>query len=150
MGYTVDRPRRTGSPIARGRTKPQEIPGMNARRTPTALSNATKLTELGIAAPQVVAHRLTRMATAGPVPSQRDRREFTGMVLEKQVAFTQAWFAASLEMMGAQQRMFLAMLGLRAPSTLADTAHAIVARSIAPIHRKAVSNSKRLAKARRR
>ena len=42
-----------------------------------------KVLDLGIAAPQVVAHRLARMALAGPVPSARDQKEFAGMVLEK-------------------------------------------------------------------
>ena len=48
--------------------------------------SASQLVDLGIAAPQVVAHRLARMAAAGTTPSARDRREFTGMVLEKQTA----------------------------------------------------------------
>jgi len=44
-----------------------------------------KLAELGVAAPQVVSHRLTRMALAGPALNARDRKEFTGMVVEKQL-----------------------------------------------------------------
>ncbi|HEY1226452.1 MAG TPA: hypothetical protein VGF26_03960, partial [Ramlibacter sp.] len=55
---------------------------------------ARRTAELAFAAPQVVAHRLQRMAIAGPQLSGRDRKEFTGMVVEKQLAFTQACFAA--------------------------------------------------------
>jgi len=80
---------------------------MSARRR--AGSNAAKLAELGLAAPLVVAHRIARMALAGPLPSARDRLEFAEMVIDKQVAF---------------------------------------AKGIAPVHRKAVGNARRLARTR--
>ena len=72
--------------------------------------SASQLVELGIAAPQVVAHRLARMAAAGTTPSARDRREFAGMVLEKQTAFAQGWMAMWVEAALAQQRFLLACM----------------------------------------
>ena len=60
------------------------------KRSTASTRSAVQLAELAWAAPQVVAHRLGRMAQAGPILSDRDRREFTGMVVEKQLAFAQA------------------------------------------------------------
>lgn len=117
-------------------------------------SPATKLAELGVAAPQVVAHRLTRMALAGPVLSGRDRREFTGMVTEKQLAFAQAWVAMLGEAARQQQALAVAlMVGSFAPqgpaSALRNFAR-IVDAGIAPVHGKAVSNARRLGRSGRR
>ena len=61
---------------------------MSTRKKST--SAAAKLAEISIASPQVIAHRVTRMAMSGPVLSERDRKEFTNMVQEKQVAFAQS------------------------------------------------------------
>ena len=44
---------------------------------------ARRTSELMNASTQVVAHRVTRMTLAGPVPSARDRKEFQRMVNEK-------------------------------------------------------------------
>ncbi len=66
---------------------------MARRRTRKSKSIAAKSMELAIAVPQVVAHRVTRMALAGPRLSDRDRKEFQMMVMEKQTAFAQAWVA---------------------------------------------------------
>ncbi len=119
------------------------------RRRPRALSNATKLMQIGIAAPQVVAQRVARMAAAGATPNARDRREFTTMVVEKQVAMVQAWAGMAAAALQMQQRWWFAALGGRAPS-LQRYADALAARGIAPFHRKAVSNARRLARKRRR
>ena len=56
-----------------------------------AKSSAAKVVDISLAAPQVVAHRVARMVQSGPVLSERDRKEFTGMVQEKQLAFSQSW-----------------------------------------------------------
>ena len=64
---------------------------ITTRRTRKSKSVAVKSMELAIAVPQVVAHRVTRLALAGPKPSERDRNEFQMMVIEKQAAFVQAW-----------------------------------------------------------
>ena len=59
---------------------------------------ASELLELSMAVPQVISHRLARMALSGPVLSPRDQREFTRMVVEKEVAFSQAWLTMGAEM----------------------------------------------------
>lgn len=119
-------------------------------RTTAAARHAVKLAELGVAAPQVVTHRLTRMALAGAAPGARDRQEFLGMVLEKQVAFTQAWMAMAVECLRWQQTIAMSMLtGATAHQHLAQARSAAAraaAAGLAPVHRKAVSNAKRLAR----
>jgi len=47
------------------------------------LELAMKMTEMSIASAQVIAHRTSRMAAAGPKPSARDRVEFKRMGQEK-------------------------------------------------------------------
>jgi len=117
------------------------------KRTGSA-STMAKLAELGVAAPQVVAHRLTRMALAGPALNARDRKEFTGMVVEKQVAFARSWMDMFVEGLRMQQQLVLSMLSAATPQQrAARTAVARMASAgIAPIHRKAVANAKRLAR----
>jgi hypothetical protein len=100
--------------------------------------------ELAIAVPQVMAHRLTRMALAGPVLSALDRREFNGMAQEKVHAFWQSWLAMGWAMVQASQQAWLAALqGAQVP--MIDT-QAILAKGIAPLHRKATANARRLAR----
>jgi hypothetical protein len=107
---------------------------------------ARQASELALAVPQVVAHRLTRLALAGPVPSARDRREFYAMGQEKVHAFWQSWFAMGWAMTEAMQKAWMAMLlGARMPTI--DT-HAVLARGLAPVHRRATSNARRLARTR--
>ncbi len=110
-------------------------------------SNATlyrKSAELAIAAPQVVAHRLARMAMAGPQPSARDRREFQAMGQEKLLAFWQSWFAMGWAVTRAWQEGWLALLrGAQVPAW--DGAH-VLAQGLAPVHRKARANARRLAR----
>ena len=111
-------------------------------------SLARQSSELALAVPQVVAHRLTRMALAGPVLNPRDRREFHGMAQEKVHAFWQSWFAMGWAMTQAMQKTSLAMLqGARVP--LMDT-QGILAKGMAPVHRKATANARRLARTRLR
>lgn len=126
---------------------------MSRRSVPAQVASGTthlvKLTELAVAAPQVVAHRLTRMALAGASPSERDRREFTGMVMEKQVAFMQSWMAMWVEGLRWQQAMALSWLtGASVQQHLQGATRAatrIASGGLAPVHRKAVANAKRLA-----
>lgn len=129
-------------------------------RTRKSKSIATKTAELAVAVPQVVAHRVTRMAIAGPTPSARDRKEFERMVAEKKVAFTQAWQAMASEAALANQA--LAQSALRTiwtPTNWGKPAVAdefarqmqgatlgVLGKGLAPVHRKAISNAKRLAR----
>ena len=122
-------------------------------------SVARQSTELMNASTQVVAHRMTRMALAGPVPSARDRKEFQRMFQEKQQAFVESWVA----MLGhtAQTQMALGTTAWRSwfypwwrggnsPSVMASTMQqagmGMLQKGMAPVHRKAVANARRLAK----
>jgi hypothetical protein len=133
------------------------------RRRGSSTSLARQLTELSIAAPQVAAHRLARMAASGPTPSAQDRKELTGMILEKQVAFVQSWqamFAAGLQAQQAFASAWLdaatrAALGrplrtAKAARKARDATLAIAASGLAPVHRKATANARRLARKKRR
>ncbi|MPN47783.1 hypothetical protein SDC9_195387 [bioreactor metagenome] len=73
------------------------------------------------------------------------------MVVEKQVAFAQSWFTLCMEVSKAQQALFWSWM--RGPAALSgqlsrmpQTLERIGSRSVAPIHRKAVHNSRRLAR----
>ena len=117
-------------------------------------STASKVAGIAVAAPQVIAHRVARMALAGPTPDARDRREFATMVLEKQWAFAQrcmAWHTAVLswqmqwlkacmsgDYAGALSRMFT-------PLPLAAAGEKAMSQALEPVRRKAVANAKRLA-----
>ncbi|MBF5007403.1 polyhydroxyalkanoate granule-associated phasin [Diaphorobacter caeni] len=115
-------------------------------------STGRQLAELSVAAPQVIAHRVTRMALSSPTHlSKRDQKEFTGMVAEKQIAFAQSWWTLCMEMGKMQQSLFWSWM--RGPMALSGqlsrmpkTLERISAKSVAPIHRKAVQNSKRLSR----
>ena len=112
-------------------------------------TSSAQLLDLGLAAPQVVAMRLARMAAAGARPTVQDRREMVGMVVEKQAAFAQAWMAMWVEAWLAQQQFVLACLGGRAwsPGGLGRAGAAwerVLVRGLAPVRRKAVANARRL------
>ncbi len=91
---------------------------MPARRRPSS-SLSAKTTELALAVPQVVAHRLLRMAHAGPHLSARDRKEFARMIAEKNSAFGESWNAMALQMLQSQ-RTFAAALALAATAAAVD------------------------------
>ena len=96
------------------------------------------------------------MALAGPSPSAADREEFLRMTTEKLYAFHESWNAMFLAMYRANLRFFLpgpawSTFWLRQGGRVGSTkmrrvALDIVATGIAPIHRRAVSNAKRLRK----
>src|SRR4051812_28381475 len=83
---------------------------MLSRRSRSHASVALQAAELAVAVPQVVAHRMTRLAIAGPSLSQRDRREFTRMVAEKNTAFTAAWQAMAAQALVAHQALATSFL----------------------------------------
>lgn len=116
---------------------------MPARRTPRhSLSRQSR--ELAIAVPQVMTHRLMRLALAGPLPNARDRREFHRMAQEKVHAFWQSWFAMGWAALEAMQQAWMAWLG-GARMPLVDAA-AILGHGLAPVHRRATANARRLAR----
>lgn len=131
---------------------------MSSHRPRAKASLPKKLTELSLAVPQVVAHRVARMAIAGGSPSARDKNEFKLMVAEKQSAFLQSWSAMAVRAAQANQAIALGIFTLpwlpmrRNASVVAVTsrlqraAASVLEAGIAPVHRKAVANAKRLAR----
>ena len=130
---------------------------MSIRRKRKTVSLAVKMAELAFAAPQVVAHRVTRMAVAGPIHSPRDRKEFKRMSAEKAEAFAESWNAMTMQAFSANQALaasyFRALWSpsLRGmPSAGAVTARLqgvaldVLGKGLSPVHRKAVANAKRL------
>ena len=132
---------------------------MVARKPRGARSLAAKTVELAFAVPQVVAHRVTRMALSGPKLSLRDRKEFERMVAEKKSAFGESWNAMATQAVVANQqlaasffRSFLSAAMGKKPSARASAAQlhkaalGVLGKGFAPVHRKAVANAKRLAR----
>lgn len=115
--------------------------------------------ELASASSQVVAHRVTRMMLAGPTPNKRDRTEFTRMVNEKHQAFAESWLAMAAQSLVAQQAIATTawrslcypwLGGGATPGAMAEQMQqagmGVIQKGMAPVHRKAVANAKRLAK----
>ena len=133
---------------------------MASKSNKKAMQVSQKSLELAIAVPQVIAQRLTRMAFAGPDPSARDKKEFFGMVEEKQKAFTESWLEMSAHAVTSNQAMavsfFEAMMWpkggyVKASQQLSeqmqDAGMEMLSKGLTPVHKKAVSNAKRLSKA---
>lgn len=128
---------------------------------------ARDATQMAVAVPQVIAHRVGRMMGAGPLPSGRDQREFYLMGAEKVAAFQESWAAMFLQATAAQQQFGLwcvqtwwkaAMSGWtnaptmqhlsmaaqqRMVASMFDVAH----QGITPVRRRAVANARRLNRA---
>jgi hypothetical protein len=113
--------------------------------------------ELGIAAPQVIAHRVSRMASAGNSPSARDREEFRRMGIEKIAAANEAWIAMATQAYLENQKLALNFMQSvwfpwirRAPTAksasrqLNKAAASILGKGMMPVRRRAVANAKRL------
>ena len=122
-------------------------------------SITTKAVELAVATPQVVAHRVTRMAIAGATLSERDRKEFNLMVAEKKTAFAEAWQAMTTQTVRANQTLAASFVRSmwsprgwghesvgKALVQVQGAALGILDKGMAPVHRKAVANAKRLAR----
>lgn len=118
---------------------------------------ATQASQLAFAVPQVVAHRVARMMTAGANPSDRDRREFHLMGAEKVAAFGESWVAMGAQMVKAQQAMTLSMVRawsnpwtfgapalMQGSQDLQRAALGVLGSGLAPVHKVAVANARRL------
>jgi len=115
------------------------------------------LVELSFAAPQVILHRCNRLALAGWTPSQRDRREFQRMGIEKVAAWMDGWSAMQLQAMQSMQAAWLNAFfnpfgapwsqeaGLRQAQ---DFWMALFAHGLEPARRRVRSNMRRLARIR--
>ncbi len=99
------------------------------------------------------------MAMAGPKLSARDRKEFERMVAEKGEAFSESWRAMAVQAAQANQALAASFLksfwshSLRGkPSAnavaakLHNAALDVLGKGLAPVHRKAMANAKRLAR----
>ena len=129
---------------------------MAPRRRNPSQRLAAQSVELAWAAPQVVMHRLTRMASAGAQPSARDRREFARMGHEKVLAFYQSGMAFWAQMLRLQMQWSQSLLAMgwamafgarpRGPSSrvAGDAATRLLAAGLAPLHVTAVANARRL------
>ena len=130
---------------------------MATRQRRANQSLAVKAADLALAVPQVVMHRVTRMAASGPKLSARDRKEFERMVAEKNAAFGESWNAMAVQAVLANQALaasfFKAFLdaargrkpsAARSAAQLQRAALGVLGKGLAPVHRKAVANAKRL------
>jgi hypothetical protein len=124
-------------------------------RHPTKV--ATQAVELAFSAPQVIAHRVSRIMLAGANPSSQDRHEFRLMGVEKLAAFNESWTAMAVQSFVAQQqfaaslwRTWVRMCFGGTPSLSQHSSQwqsaalALIAEGMAPVHRRAVANAKRL------
>jgi hypothetical protein len=129
--------------------------------------------EIAVAAPQVVAHRTARMAKSGPTRSTADRKELTRMTQEKFKAFGESASAMAAEIFKANLALWpsvvragwtlpsamwmpTARAGSRrsaskstlaaaaVPHTVSSAASRVLAKGLAPVHRRATANAKRL------
>jgi len=136
---------------------------MSHRSTRKAKSIITQSAELALAVPCVVVHRATRMAQAGPRPSARDLKEFNLMVAEKGAAFVQSWQGMAMQTMLAHQAMAASLIRsfwsvsprakvspAKIAAQLQGAALAILGKGLAPVHRKATANARRLGRRKRR
>lgn len=134
---------------------------MNASSRRKASRLSAQASELMLAAPQVVAHRLGRMAVAGHKPNARDRREFHRMGAEKLAAFGEAWQAMALQMLKSNQQIAASMMrswwpasAVRGGAKIAPLTQAaaawqqaaldVLGQGMRPVHRRAVANARRL------
>jgi hypothetical protein len=135
---------------------------MSIRRSRRSKALAAQTVDLAFAVPQVVAHRVARMAIAGGKPSARDRQELYRMSTEKISALNEAWSSMALETYRANQKLALSWMqsfwfpwlrpksGSSAATQLSNAALDILAKGMTPIRRRAVSNARRLGRPRRR
>jgi hypothetical protein len=113
--------------------------------------------EIAHAAPQIIVHRISRMALAGPMPSMRDRKEFQLMGAEKLAAMVESWNAMALAtglviqttaiqyMVSMMVSTPFTLIALRpTASELRAASPCILSEGIAPIHRRVMANARRL------
>ncbi len=132
---------------------------MRNSRTRNKQRLVAKTAGLALAVPQVMAHRLTRMAIAGNPVSDRDRREFNLMSAEKTAAFTESWAAMLMEIWRANQALAMSAAmsfwfpwlgGRLSAGSMAkqwqNAAYGVLEHGMRPVHRRAVANASRLAR----
>lgn len=133
------------------------------RRKPRPERLASKFMELAFAVPQVIVHRTSRMISAGVSPSRHDRAEFWRMGIEKVDAFYRSWLSIWLVSASVQsemaQNLASTMYGFASGKysgpnetldALSDAAIRLISAGLVPVHKKAVSNAKRLSRLKRK
>jgi hypothetical protein len=129
--------------------------------------------EIAVAAPQVVAHRTARMAKLGPTRSTADRKELTCMTQEKFEIFGESASAMAAEIFKANLALWPSVVcavwtlpsamwmptaragsarsaskstltAAAVPRTVSSAASRVLAKGLAPVHRRATANAKRL------
>ena len=103
-----------------------------------------KLAELSLLAPQVIALRSARMMAAGAFPSASDRRELERMGTEKVQAFWESMNAMAMQMTLNWWR------ACAAPWTRNAGFGKVMEQGLAPVHRRAKANARRLSRRRTR
>src|SRR5258706_8205479 len=121
-----------------------------------------QVSELTVTVPQVIAHRLARMATAGAIPSRRDQREFHRMGAEKLAAFGESWNAMAVQMLRTNQQLAQSIMRIpwapfgsarghapvqpwsRTAWRAQSAAFGLLSKGLSPVHRRVVANAKRL------
>ncbi len=123
-----------------------------------------RASQLAQAVPQVMTQRIGRMMMAGVLPVPGDQLEYYRMSSEKVEAFYESWAAMAAQSWQAQQQFSmwwmqtwwkvalggwmnppsLHQLSSHASQRLADSMLDVTMRGMAPVHRKAVANAKRL------
>ena len=116
-------------------------------------------TELALAVPQVIGHRLLGMAAMNGKPSLREQREFDRMISEKTAAFSDAWTDMAVKSFEVNQQLASAFLRSWLAYTPPSARHAkqlqraaldVLAAGIAPLHKRATANARRFRKVKRR
>lgn len=131
---------------------------------------ALKVFELSVAAPAVIAMRTSRMWAAGASPGVADRREFKRMSAEKCQAFGESLMAMAVQGQRAQVDWNLAVArawwsmcmrswwsGAAFPTSARHPSHAasrqllsgmatMLDRGLAPLHKTATANARRLSR----
>ncbi len=136
------------------------MPGSVRRRRKCV---ATQASLLALAVPQVVAHRVALMVSAGANPNARERLELHRMGAEKVAAFGESWNAMAVQMIRANQELALSFMRLwlspwrgglpslaRSTQQVRSAALGVVSKGLAPVERRATANAKRLGRAKRR
>jgi len=132
-------------------------------------NSAVRVLELAAAAPAVIALRTARVIAAGATPTTADRLEMSRMVDEKIDAFGRSWWAMAARQQQAAFETWLAIARLWAspwmqpflpPRTTAGARRemkalqrrmtrsqaAVFAAGLAPLHRAATANLRRLSR----
>jgi hypothetical protein len=101
---------------------------------------------------------MARLATSGPQLSARDRKEFELMGAEKISVFMESWSAMALQTLRVQQTLGIGLLRSwcspwspanhpsHSTAQLQNAALDVLSHAIAPMHRSATANAKRLAR----